>query len=97
MGLSPRVRGNPDTKLPSAIAQRSIPARTGEPLRDHGKLWPGAVYPRAYGGTYSPHTALMLSFGLSPRVRGNRKDFPELSDILRSIPARTGEPPRRPA
>ena len=84
-------------------SRRSIPARAGEPGYSSSMThdMEGEVYPRACGGTKS-HDDLRtrVSFGLSPRVRGN----PETADSLRvlgkvyprasrrSIPARAGEP-----
>ena len=54
-----------------------------------------AVYPRAYGGTLSSRRACRVWRGLSPRVRGNRSAIACERRILRSIPARTGEPGKR--
>ena len=50
-GLSPRVRGNRVTTLPSSMSNGSIPARAGEPHRSAGPRGRGGVYPRACGGT----------------------------------------------
>ena len=50
-GLSPRVRGNPETEIAEYAEARSIPACAGEPTRrcPHGQShW---VYPRVCGGT----------------------------------------------
>ena len=94
VGLSPRVRGNllSPHRIPEEM--RSIPARAGEPC------WPTAltcatkVYPRACGGTiaFDPDTRVLT--GLSPRVRGNRVFSNNTLLLLRSIPARAGEPQR---
>ena len=51
IGLSPRVRGNPDGWRNPALLSRSIPACAGEPLRSpitRSRRW---VYPRVCGGT----------------------------------------------
>ena len=56
---------------------RSIPARAGEPhgLRDR-ETTPEQVYPRACGGTATrvDITLQASGVGLSPRVRGNRRE-----------------------
>ncbi len=91
-GLSPRVRGNRHRCGAKPGLQRSIPACTGEPQNDFPPHGMGAVYPRVYGGTaYNGHTRTFLT-GLSPRVRGNRREFAGCFRHLRSIPACTGEP-----
>ena len=91
-GLSPRVRGNRDTGLVSTPQSGSIPARAGEPLPAFGVFRSGRVYPRACGGTRSQHNLGFTHSGLSPRVRGNQKYTEDEIDLLRSIPARAGEP-----
>ncbi len=94
-GLSPRVRGNPVVVLLRASPARSIPACTGEP---RPVLVPGysvEVYPRVYGGTHNNHHQRQRPEGLSPRVRGNLQGTRKALSTERSIPACTGEPPRR--
>ena len=92
-GLSPRVRGNRGKTNAEYLRDRSIPARTGEP----GTRFPWRrvlrVYPRAYGGTPPLCHCQPYHEGLSPRVRGNQPVVTFIIDTLRSIPARTGEPP----
>ena len=91
-GLSPRVRGNPDTGKPCQALKGSIPACTGEPGDKPGRAGQAQVYPRVYGGTCCLVAALPAVKGLSPRVRGNRAStLPEFIKT-RSIPACTGEP-----
>ncbi len=51
-----------------------------------------AVYPRVYGGTVASISLCSGVGGLSPRVRGNQEHSHERTDLLRSIPACTGEP-----
>ena len=50
-GLSPRVRGNLLSQALNGVAERSIPARAGEPPRWFQCVRIVAVYPRACGGT----------------------------------------------
>ena len=93
-GLSPRVRGNPDHGRLRLGPEGSIPARAGEPLWDWMRTDHAAVYPRACGGTLQDARLNVAIIGLSPRVRGNLERRLQLSLLLRSIPARAGEPAR---
>ena len=95
-GLSPRLRGNRQTKLISLGQRGSIPAPAGEPsLRPvHGlSVW---VYPRACGGTFAYDAILLDQVGLSPRLRGNPQPLGNVRVIVGSIPAPAGEPPQMP-
>ena len=91
-GLSPRVRGNPMRLRATARLCGSIPARAGEPLFPICATFLYEVYPRACGGTFIDTLLKHIFLGLSPRVRGNRLVFRGVASILRSIPARAGEP-----
>ena len=91
-GLSPRVRGNPNSRTGTNGQGRSIPARAGEPSDDPVAGQQDRVYPRACGGTGTCVRPLFHSWGLSPRVRGNRSRSPRRHDPRWSIPARAGEP-----
>ena len=71
-GLSPRVRGNPESPGALQPLDGSIPARTGEPGQVRYPISAKRVYPRAYGGTGSTTGVAVRVQGLSPRVRGNR-------------------------
>ena len=51
------------------------------------------VYPRVCGGTSEFWRINVLDIGLSPRVRGNQPEQPEILLLPRSIPACAGEPP----
>ena len=91
-GLSPRVRGNPH-RLPSTVGGHgSIPACTGEPTAWSALSQIHAVYPRVYGGTDFTAGPFPATWGLSPRVRGNRTGRTKSPYRARSIPACTGEP-----
>ena len=50
------------------------------------------VYPRVCGGTHSPTHSIVLTLGLSPRVRGNPSRSVGHPQMLGSIPACAGEP-----
>ena len=93
-GLSPRVRGNPKYQHVNCTVGGSIPARAGEPIRDHHARRGPLLYPRACGGTNPMDTPVQLGSGLSPRVRGNLPPRQPGSPWTRSIPARAGEPHR---
>ena len=92
-GLSPRVRGNLATEYERSAGERSIPARAGEPQTPPDGLRLGGVYPRACGGTSGRTAAPPFAPGLSPRVRGNRRQTAGMDGETGSIPARAGEPP----
>ena len=92
LGLSPRVRGNPDVDRARAKAFGSIPACAGEPTTTttaHQIAW---VYPRVCGGTSLACTSWRPPLGLSPRVRGNQHPFRSIEKPVGSIPACAGEP-----
>ena len=70
-------------------------------MQDRPGFWPNLhiysargrlVYPRACGGTPMAASALRLSRGLSPRVRGNHGVAVLVQRYHGSIPARAGEP-----
>ena len=73
-GLSPRVRGNRILFHCPNVLNRSIPACTGEPIVHRPHPHRTGVYPRVYGGTPVRRWSSKDSCGLSPRVRGNRRD-----------------------
>ena len=91
-GLSPRVRGNPESRRQARAAHGSIPACAGEPDFRADPRSRIKVYPRVCGGTIFASSRNSTSIGLSPRVRGNR--FPWLlgHGWGGSIPACAGEP-----
>ena len=94
IGLSPRVRGNHSTMIYHSTMIWSIPACAGEP-KPTPACWPWAwVYPRVCGGTGMPQHRSPQMQGLSPRVRGNRRDATPVAELAGSIPACAGEPAR---
>ena len=92
VGLSPRVRGNHDPSWVTVYPMGSIPARAGEPGRSPCHPSEARVYPRACGGTSRASSFNGNSSGLSPRVRGNQDQNGSFVFVVRSIPARAGEP-----
>ncbi len=91
-GLSPRVRGNPPRRWPSAPIPGSIPACAGEPKTRWVRPVRRAVYPRVCGGTEMPFVGVGPIEGLSPRVRGNHFTGRAAAGKVGSIPACAGEP-----
>ena len=75
-GLSPRVRGNPQSPLYMHAVDRSIPACAGEPSVTVSVITHIWVYPRVCGGTAARDLRRSAAKGLSPRVRGNRPKSP---------------------
>ena len=51
VGLSPRLRGNPDVDGDALDDEGSIPAPAGEPMATVSGFGDAEVYPRACGGT----------------------------------------------
>ena len=91
-GLSPRVRGNPRKTLRCGRFRWSIPACAGEPASTRRSYFRHMVYPRVCGGTLRWDTLSGAWYGLSPRVRGNRRRRWRRSWRCGSIPACAGEP-----
>ncbi len=75
----------------------SIPARAGEPLFSPAANNVERVYPRPRGGAPTLSCRTCAIQGLSPPARGSRVCHRVLSEVLRSIPARAGEPLFSPA
>ena len=95
-GLSPRVRGKPNSTRPPGSVRRSIPACAGEapaPTSGHTGSW---VYPRVCGGSPDFWEQPETIVGLSPRVRGKPKKGKAAETDLGSIPACAGEAPPTP-
>ena len=92
IGLSPRVRGNPQRTGTMAQKRRTIPACAGEPTADGHNGTEETDYPRVCGGTVGTHTPDTRFLGLSPRVRGNRSLKRNTICALGTIPACAGEP-----
>ena len=76
-GLSPRVRGNPESALQGMPKVGSIPACAGEPGGRYYPYGDRRVYPRVCGGTTTILPDSVLAAGLSPRVRGNHVAGPD--------------------
>ena len=91
-GLSPRVRGNQVYHENGGRCSGSIPAGAGEPGGCFRAVVTEQVYPRGCGGTTMKGQTTSTSGGLSPRVRGNRKQRATSPRSERSIPAGAGEP-----
>ena len=93
VGLSPRVRGNHCRPAGVHRLRGSIPACAGEPHRPATRAGVEQVYPRVCGGTNPYRIPPASPWGLSPRVRGNRRCSGLLARATGSIPACAGEPP----
>ena len=91
-GLSPLARGNRCLRHHRRSAHRSIPARAGEPARKASRSPTIKVYPRSRGGTSRVDALTGAVQGLSPLARGNHERQRRDGQLIRSIPARAGEP-----
>ena len=91
-GLSPRVRGNRPDQRHAGVGGRSIPACAGEPWQPYTAILVSKVYPRVCGGTIIQDEGPAYLYGLSPRVRGNRRHCRRYRSRRGSIPACAGEP-----
>ena len=91
-GLSPRMRGNRCGARQTASHPGSIPAHAGEPSSHRPSARRSWVYPRACGGTKHAGEMTELEEGLSPRMRGNRRNRGLRCLQHGSIPAHAGEP-----
>ena len=96
MGLSPHGRGNRVIRLDGGSVQGSIPARAGEPFTALLHKSVRRVYPRTGGGTVDVGAHHVKAEGLSPHGRGNHRGARGDPVHVGSIPARAGEPTRRP-
>ena len=90
--LSPRMRGNRRQRRGHCPNGGSIPAYAGEPLAQDVAEAQREVYPRVCGGTISAFRCIAVISGLSPRMRGNPQQSPQVKARIGSIPAYAGEP-----
>ena len=90
-GLSPHVRGKLMPGYCSVVPMGPIPARAGETEYHADDDEVAGAYPRTCGGNLLRHRSLLVSWGLSPHVRGKLRY--EFGNIRHSgpIPARAGE------
>ena len=90
-GLSPRVRGKRKQAEYVLKKEGSIPACAGETSLGRRCCCGMTVYPRVCGGNGTEIMGPMENPGLSPRVRGKRRQGAQRQDGTRSIPACAGE------
>ena len=89
----PRVCGGTGREADGGLLRPgSIPACAGEPYATEREERATRVYPRVCGGTMIASSQQITTWGLSPRVRGNRSRSGYPSDCSGSIPACAGEP-----
>ena len=92
LGLSPRMRGNRHPAFLQDAGRGSIPAYAGEPSLFAHCRRSSTVYPRVCGGTEREQPCQSVTYGLSPRMRGNHLHRRQYRRNPRSIPAYAGEP-----
>ena len=92
-GSIPRVCGGTTVTATWVAGQiGSIPACAGEPWKRVSWCLPSRVYPRVCGGTHGAEHPDRSGRGLSPRVRGNHREYSACLSGAGSIPACAGEP-----
>ena len=96
-GSSPRVRGTPAEHRAHRRQGRFIPACAGNSASEWCGAAVGAVHPRVCGELHPDDAEVSDAVGSSPRVRGTRRDNPQLPDGRRFIPACAGNSSTRPA
>ena len=91
-GLSPQVRGSPNSQHDPRRVVGSIPAGAGEPclVDQPSGVW--RVYPRRCGGASWLRRQRQQPLGLSPQVRGSPSMKAGRETRQGSIPAGAGEP-----
>ena len=94
-GLSPRVRGNPQSSAGRAPSIGPIPACAGQPQHADAVQQILGAYPRVCGATSGWATLILGVLGLSPRVRGNLFQSFVLLPLAGPIPACAGQPVQR--
>ncbi|APH54927.1 Hypothetical protein GbCGDNIH9_1629 [Granulibacter bethesdensis] len=92
LGLSPRTRRNPRSRMPLRSKNRSISAHAEEPASHSARWLAWRVYLRARGGTRVVENMLEPSQGLSPRTRRNRPSDVFFARPRGSISAHAEEP-----
>ena len=90
-GLSPRVRGKRNWRLPAIRWRGTIPASAGETLPFFAKIFAIWDYPRECGGNLPTVNGGGGMRGLSPRVRGKQVFDGALCWCSGTIPASAGE------
>ena len=90
-GLSPLVRGKLDLIVSCFFMSGSIPACAGETIGSTIGQSSGRVYPRLCGGNEGHYSVTHARMGLSPLVRGKRKENHVATVMVGSIPACAGE------
>ena len=95
-GLSPLARGNLPQHRQRAAPAGPIPARAGQPERLPHVLEGHGAYPRSRGATGGSKSLSDAASGLSPLARGNPWRGLRLHGPAGPIPARAGQPHRRP-
>ena len=91
-GLSPPMRGNHIHFHLDKIHHGSIPAHAGKPAGGPGRRAGDRVYPRPCGETAAASVRRPVRAGLSPPMRGNQSQAPDIPTTTGSIPAHAGKP-----
>ena len=93
-GLSPRMRGHPTRGIVAGGRAGTIPAHAGSPVNPRSSSAPTRDYPRACGVTPWWAARASKAGGLSPRMRGHRRQRKVARRRRWTIPAHAGSPRR---
>ena len=91
-GSSPHLRGNPVHRRCLDAGMGVIPAPTGQPASTPNPVALPWGHPRTYGATSYCLGYSTQAYGSSPHLRGNPAPTQVNLNILRVIPAPTGQP-----
>ena len=90
-GTSPLARGKRCGSLSDSRTDGNIPARAGKTVSCPASPSGTQEHPRSRGENEGVESALTFDLGTSPLARGKPHRRPEVSPLLRNIPARAGK------
>ena len=92
-GISPRMRGKPDSPFGGGVGDGNIPAYAGKTVRRRQCPQHWLEHPRVCGENLKQTAAKSIRAGTSPRMRGKRLVSDRELTTKRNIPAYAGKTP----